>query len=236
MSAAIHVLASRQLRDPHKVSRQNSIALALWSALSFQKPLAEQRLEDVRAELLNSARRAGLELAWRSRLRSALPNGASPAIQNSSLRQNAVLDQEEIKVLRRTLSDESILLERPYAEVGCDETIALAQGLELGLLLTRFPVFEHYELASRDVAPQHETDLGGLLAAVGEDRNALAAPFEGNPVIGDCPTVFPLLTALRGGSPVHADATVGRPLADWCGRALIESAILKRSQSNTEGS
>ena len=120
--------------------------------------------------------------------------------------------------------------------VGRNETVALAQGLELGLLLTRFPVFEHYELASRDIAPRHETDLGGLLAAVGENRNALAAPFEGNPVIGACPTVFPLLTALTGRPTVHADATVARSLADWCGRALIESAILKHSERDAEGS
>ena len=117
-----------------------------------------------------------------------------------------------------------------------DETMALARGFELGLLLTRFPAFEHYKLASRDVAPQHGIDLDGLLAAVGEDRDALVAPFEGYPVIGTCPAVFPLLTALRGGPTVRADATVGRSLADWCGRALIESAILMRSQSNPEGS
>ncbi len=236
MCAAIRVLANRRLAEKRKVSRRDSIALALWSALSFQKPLAEQRLEDVRAEILNSARRAGLELARRSRLRCTLPSGASPDVQNRSLRWNAVLDREEIKVLRWILADESSLLQRPYAEVGRDETRALARGLELGLLLTSFPVFEHYELASRDVALQHEVDFDRLLAAVGEERGALAAPFEDNPVIGACPTVFPLLTALRGGPTVRADAAVGRPLADWCGRALIESAILKRSQSGAEGS
>ena len=236
MSAAIRLLTSRQLNAQRKVSRRDSIALALWSALSFQKPLAEPRLEDVRAEILTSARRAGLKLARRTRSRCTLQNAASLAVQNRSLQWNAVLDREEIDVLRWTLADESSLLERPYAEVGRDETVALARGLELGLLLTKFPVFEHYELASRDVAPRHEMDLGGLFAALEEDRNALAAPFEGNPVIGTCPTVFPLLTALTGGPTVRADTTVVRPLADWCGRALIETAILKHSQSNTEGS
>ena len=236
MSAAIRALASRQLRARPKVSRRDSIALALWSALSFQKPLGEQRLEDVRAEMLNSARRAGLELARRSRLRRTVPNGVSPVFQIRSLRWNAALDQEEIKVLRWILADESSLLERPYAEVECDETVALARGLELGLLLTTFPAFEHYELASRDVAPRHEMDLDGLLDAIGEDRNALSARFEGYPVIEACPTVFPLLTALTARPTLRADATVPRSLADWCGRALIETAILKHSQRNTEGS
>ena len=236
MSATTRVLANRRLSAQRKVSRRDSIALALWSALSFQKPLAEQRLEDVRAEMLTGARRIGLDVARRERTRSTPPDGASPALQVRSLRSNAVLDREEIKVLRWMLADESSLLERPYAKVGRDETVALARGLELGLLLTRFPAFEHYELASRDVAPQHGVDLDGLLAAVGENRNALVAPFEGYPVIEACPTVFPLLIALRGGPTARADATVRRSLADWCGRALIESAILKRSRSNTERS
>ena len=138
--------------------------------------------------------------------------------------------------MRWTLADESRLLERPYAEVPRDETVAVARGLELGMLLTRFPAFEHYELASRDLAPGHEVDLAGLLAALGEDRHALAARFEGNPVIGSCPTVFPLLTALGSGPTMRADATIARSLADWCGRALLESAILTRSQTNKGGS
>ena len=236
MSAAIRVVANRQLSAHRKVSRRDSIALALWSALSFQKPLAEQRLEDVRAEMLNSARRTGVDLAQRTRIRRTLLDSVSLDTQNQSLRWNSVLDREEIEVLRWTLADESGLLERPYAEVGREETVAVARGLELGLLLTRFPVFAHYELASREVAPRHEMDLAALVAALGEDGNALAAPFEGYPVIGACPTVFPLLTALRGEPTVRADATVVRSLADWCGRALIESAILKHWQRNTEGS
>ena len=236
MSAAIRVLASHQLSASLKVSRRDSIALALWSALSFQKPLAEQRLEDVRAEMLKGARRAGFELARRTRLRRTLPNGGSPELQNRSLRWNAVLDREEIKVLRWTLADESTLLERPYAEVRRDETAALARGLELGLLLTKFPEFGHYELVSRDVVPGHEIDLGGLLDALGDDRNALVAPFDGNAIIDSCPVVFPLLTALREAQTGQVDGAVRRSLADWCGRALLESAIVRRSQMSGEGS
>ena len=235
MSAAIRVLASRQLNVKRKVLRRNSIALALWSALSFQKPLAAQRLEDVRAELLHSARCAGLNLARESRLRRTPPNGASPNVQIRSLQWNTVLHREEIKVLRWTLADESSLLDRPYAEFRRDESVALARGLELGLLLTKFPGFEHYELACRDVAPGHEIDLSGLLDALGEDRNALAAPFNGNAIIDTYAAVFPLLTALRNGQTRHVDGAVRRSLADWCGRALLESAIVRHSQM-TEGS
>lgn len=235
MSAASGVLASGRLRVPHKVSRRNSIALALWSALSFQRPLAEQRLEEVRAGIMNNARVVGLELGRRSWCQRSVTNGDSLDVQNCALQWNTALYQEEIKVLRWTLADASALLGQPYAEVGSDETEALAWGLDLGLLLAKFPAFEHHSLASRDVAPQHETNLDGLLAAVGEDRNRLAAPFEGDPVVRACPSVFPLLTALTGERTGHAGAAMERSLSDWCGRALIESAIFRRSQRNSEG-
>ena len=114
-------------------------------------------------------------------------------------------------------------------ELSCDESFALARGLDLGLLLTKFPAYEHYELASRDIEPGHEIDLAGLVSAVGEDRGALAAPFDADPNIAACPNTFPLLAALRGWPTENADAAaVTRSLEDWCGRALLESAVFRR--------
>ena len=236
MSAAIRVLENRRLSNELRVSRRDSIAVALWSALSFQKPLAEERLEDVRAAILREARRTALELARRSRVRQTPTNTASPSAQNRALWRNALLDREEIEVLRWTLADESNLLGQPYADVERNPSFALARGLDLGLLLTRFPVFEHYELASRDVTSGRKMDLGGLVDAVNDDRNALVAPFEENAVIETSPATFPLLTALRGGSTGHANGGVSRSLKDWCGRALLESAIVQRSKQDTEES
>lgn len=236
LAAATHVLTNRRLSAQDKVSRRDSIALALWSALTFQKPLAEQRLEDVRANLLNNARGTGLDLSRRLRRRRAVPSSDSPHIQTRALRWNAILDEEEIAVLRWILADESTLLGQPYAGVRPVEAVALARGLDLGLLLARFPVFEHYELASRDVAPGCRTDLGGLLAAVGQNRKLLAAPFERHSVTGTCPSAFPLLTALRGERIACPGATVERSLRDWCGRALLESGIVAHAQRASEGS
>ena len=236
ISAAIRVLGNRRLSNESKVFGRDSFAVALWSALSFQKPLAEQRLEEIRAELLDKARHAGLQMARESRIRKTSRNAAPLDVENEALRWNACLDREEIEVLRWTLADESKLLGRAYANVGRDESVALSRGLELGRLLTRFPVFGHYELASRDVTPDRKFDLGGLVDAVGGDRDALVAPFEGNAVIENCPTTFPLLTALRGGSTWHADGAVSRSLVDWCGRALLESAIVRRSKRDMEES
>ena len=235
MSAAIHVLQNRRLRSELTLSRRDSIAVALWSALSFQKPLTEERLEEVRAEILRKSRCTGLELARQSRMRRISANSASPDVENGALRWNTSLDQEEIEVLRWTLADESNLLGRPYSDVERDESFALARGLDLGLLLTKFPTFEHYELASRDVTREHKIDLGELVDAVNEDRNALLTLLDGNLITEACPATFPLLTALRTGSPRHADSVVRRSLKDWCGRALLESAIVQHSKRDAEG-
>lgn len=236
MSAAIRLFRSKGVRAERKKWRRDSMALGLWSALAFQRPLAERRLEELRADVLHNARVVGRELGRRSWRVRTVTNGSSPDAEIRALRWNSALHQEEIKILRWILADESTLLAQPYTEVRCDETSALARGLDLGLLLAEFPVFEHHGLASRDVAPQHETDLEGLLAAVGEDRRKLAAPFEGHAAIRACPTVFPLLTALTGEPTGSADTPMARSLSDWCGRALIESAIFRRSQKNSEGS
>lgn len=236
ISAAMRVLDNRRLSNEAKVFGRDSFAVALWSALSFQRPLAEQRLEEVRAELLDKARRTGLEMARESRTRKAPTSAFSPDLENEALRWNARLDREEIEVLRWTLADESKLLGRAYGNVERHESVALARGLDLGQLLTRFPVFGHYELASRDIMSDREFDLGGLVDTVGGDRDALIAPFEGNAVVENCPATFPLLAALRSGSTMQADSAVSRSLVDWCGRALLESAIARRSRRDTEGS
>ena len=236
ISAAIRVLGNRRLTNESKVFGRDSFAVALWSALSFQTPLVELWLEEIRAELLDKARHASLAMARESRTRKTPTNATSRDLENEALRWNACLDREEIEVLRWTLADESKLLGRAYSDVERDESVALARGLDLGQLLTRFPVFGHYELASRDIMPDRKFHLGELVDAVGGDRDALVAPFEGNAVIDNCPATFPLLTALRRGSTWQADGAVSRSLVDWCGRALLESAIARRSRRDTEGS
>ena len=80
-------------------------------------------------------------------------------------------------------------------------------------------------------------DLDELLAAVAEDRNALVAPFEGYPVIEACPTVFPLLTALRGGTN-RGRRCHGRS-AHWPTGAAgpcLRARSLSARKANTEGS
>lgn len=233
MAGATSVVANRRLRAERKKARRDSIALAVWSALSFQRPLTERWFEEARRDLLSSARSCGSEAGRRRRRK--VNRAGSPDDQNAALRCNATLDQEENQVLRWTLAGSSDLLEQPYAEVGCEEVLALVRGLDLGLLLARPPVVGHYRLASRDIAaPGHSLDLDGLLTAVGVRRTVIAAPFKGSPLIDTYPSVFPLLAALSGNRVARTGAAVERSLRDWCGRALLESSMVRHSQRNSE--
>ena len=230
MRAALHVLTNRRLSA--RAKRRDSIAVALWSSLSFQPPLAEKRLEEVRSEILTCARRAGLEMALRAWSRSnedMLANGPDAVTQqNRALRENADLDRDEIAVLRWTLADESTLLDSPYADIGRPESVTLARGLELGLLLRRFPTFEHYELASLDLPKERPLSLTALVDALCDDRERLGSPYLDKSIIQVCPSGFPLLTALRGRTlGGTAGGGIERSLVNWCGRALLESSIVR---------
>ena len=68
-------------------------------------------------------------------------------------------------------------------------------------------------------------NLPELLAAVGEDRSALATAFEAKGRISQCPAVFPLANALLTGIAEDANAMVKRPIEDWSARALLETSI-----------
>ena len=130
-------------------------------------------------------------------------------------------------MLRWTLADESVLLGRDYKEVAASESGVLARGLEVGMMVRRFPSFEHYELASRDLSPGEAVSLSTLVERVGEDRKLLVEPFRGSAEVEQCPAGFPLLAALAGGQTGAVAGEVERQRADWCGRALLESALVR---------
>ena len=212
-----------------KAERRDRIAVGLWSALTLRGPLAESRLEELRSEVLRYARRAALEKASRERIRSSAAAGTDGATlrqQTQALRNDAVLDREEISVLRWVLADESSLLCTAFSDVERRESAALARGLELGIVLRRFPTYEHYELATRGVANAGRLSLGALVDAVRPDLERLRRAFLNSEVIQTSPRVFPLLSSLVRGTMCDGGGEVERPLKEWCGRALLESAMV----------
>ena len=236
MCAAIQVVTSARLTT--NAERRDMIAVVLWSALSFQRQSAEPKLERLRQEVLESARMAALAMVKNGRRRRPVVGQASSGgtvLQNRALLANAELDREEIDVLRWTLADESTLLGREYRDVVSVDSGAVARGLELGLMLRRYPSFEHYELASRDLPAGEDVGLPTLVERLGADRELLAKPFRGSAVVEQCPAGFPLVTALGGGSTGGAAGAVARSREEWCGRALLESAAVTLAEGPRGG-
>ena len=236
--AALHLLNNRRLKGANAEKRE-TLAIALWAALSGQTPLLEPRLEELRIDLLDTAQYVALDMAGRLRQRRSdvvrlgsgtpAPGGGGPAVAGqtiAALRWNSILDQEEIDLLRWMLTDESRVLQRPFGELKVPETLAVTLGLELGGLLRWFPTLEHYIFVAQDCSRNRSVGVQGLLEGLGKDRDRLAALYRDDPVVQACPAVFPFLTALSGGCVEGSNVYAARPLVDWCGRALLESAAV----------
>lgn len=217
-------------------------AVALWSALSFQPRLAEDRRERLRVEVLEAARtrsEAGSEAA-RQRVpvpdfgKLTLPAGQPlpPEIFQEAttatieaLRRNAALDREELDFLWSALIPRSRLLDRPFSKI--DEPLRIvASGLEAAALLRRFPTQVHRDLVLRTLDANPSLDLPELLSTFGEHRAKLAGACS-DAIISRAPQVFPLLHALSTGSPEAEGAKIKRSVAEWGGRTLLEAGLMK---------
>jgi hypothetical protein len=233
------------------VSIPDVLSFGLWSALSFQKPRNDPKIEQLRNELLQAAHGHCAAVARDSRQRievsdpefkeapkkkegdpqppfdaSAVTEGLKPykdAI--ADLRSNAAVDREEIDLLWWALSDWSSLLGRRFSdEKARAAAAAVASGIEAGRMIRRAPAEAHRHLVLRNVTVGKEMTLVELLTAIGGDRTALA-PTEAETYISNCPSVFPLSSVLRNGSASDPSAKIKRPLGDWAARALLESSI-----------
>ena len=234
-SCVCAMLAVRQVIAAGGGLKRGFMAVSTWSALSFGAPSSEPRLEALRQEILAHAQRQSLQTASRARQRTEGRKGqtgsrSAAAMKrelsetNEGLRRNAGLDKEEIGLLKWLLADESKGLGLRFGEIARPETAALAMGMELGRLLTVFPTVAHYRLGERFVREPRSLDLRRLIDSVGDDRGHLAGLCSGKMVVEACPSVFPLMTALAGRPVEGRGARIERPLTEWWGRALLESA------------
>lgn len=220
------------------------LATGLWLGLSFQAPRSETKLEALRIETLNKARRVALATSQSARTRVPVPDFDLPetidpktlskslvqATFNTieALRSNAVLDREELDLLWWVLTDHSAILDRPLS--GCTpETAALASGLEVGIRLRRLPADAHHHLVLRSVKTTEPLTLQELLGKIADDRAQLATAISNREVVSACPALFPLMSALQSGSAAGTSAKIRRPLRDWTTRALVEGAALHLS-------
>ena len=137
-----------------EIGMRGVLAIGLWSALSFQPPRTEPKLEVLRGEVLKKAHRHVIEMANGSRQRVKVPDAVTketepakiaefvttvlnPAV--NALRINAALDREEIDLLWWALGDWSELLKRRYSASPDSVATALASGIEAGQMLRCMP-------------------------------------------------------------------------------------------------
>jgi hypothetical protein len=228
------------------LTRQEFFALGLWSALGFQPPRSEPKLEELRGTVLRAAQALVLRSAHTSRerhkvmeVKATAPDpvdgatiaaaiGAATNAAVAALRANAQLDREEIDLLWWVVGDWSELLQRPFADATNKAAAALAAGLEAGAIIRRVPSSAHRHLVLRQAAASdEEVTLPELLKRLGDDRDKLAASFADEAFVGDFPAVFPLLHAVRTGKVTDAKSRLKRSHGEWAERALLERATLR---------
>lgn len=214
---------------------------ALWSALSFQPSLTEQKRERLRREVLDLAQQRSRSSADKARERTVVTDmgdlvvtiaeGAKPATTFKkatgatidALRRNAALDREELDFLWWVQLNRSRLLKRPIGSIA-EPLRLVALGIEGASHLRRLPADLHYDLVLRTVSDDPELDLKELIEAIGDDRELLAASFNTTHA-AEHSSVFPLLHALATGEVNAAGADEKRKASIWGGRALLEAGL-----------
>lgn len=244
--AALSAIAALEKSNPSAgdLLTADVLASALWSAISFQPPRKEPKVEALRSELLAIAHGFVMKTGASARHRKPIPEfkvelkegldstavaaaiKAGAAATISALRHNSAVDREELDLLWWVQADWSDLLQRRYTGAP-PLAAAVSAGLEAGRLLRRMPSDAHLRLVLRHVVDGEPLSLPDLLAQLGDDRDKLAAAFAGSDAMKACPAVFPLLSALAGAAPLGSGSKIARSPRDWAARALLESAILE---------
>lgn len=227
-------------------SQTDLLATALWSALSFQPPVQNAKREAMRVEILEGVRARAMELSELSRARTMVDDFGAFAVVDGdeakttsnfkkatgdtikALRRNAALDREEIDFLWWTLVARSRVLKKPLQSLDAPVRAVVA-GIEAAQYLRRLPCEVHRELVLRGLDANPSLNLNGLIAALGESREKLAASFADTGDVADRPLVFPLLNAIATGIHDADGASIERPSEEWGARALLEAGLLRFS-------
>ncbi len=241
MAAVIDVVEERPVVDGGW-STGEALAAAFWSALSFQTPLAQAKVERLRQDLLIACRTRVLHVAAAARVRKLVPAIGSVAINQdspsgakvntafskavdplvTSLRDNAALDREELDFLWWVLSERSDSLDEPLAAMP-DETRAVVAGFDASAMLRKLPATAHKNIVLRNVRDGGELSLLELLEQLGDRRNGLAERLR--PHLSESSAVFPLVYAIASGDSDSPFAREKLKASEWGARALLEGAI-----------
>lgn len=222
---------------------QNIYAVSLWSAISYQPILQDERRENLRQEILEKTFNFYSASVEKTRERINVPdpddlniaineqNEASSDFQKvmagtiDALRCNAALDREELDFLWWVQLGRSRLLQTQLSNIA-EPLRIVAAGIEAAQILRRFPCEVHREIVLRTLEENSELDLDELLAIIGDDRTKLCSNIVKTHVFSH-PTVFPLLHALLTGEVDKINPSSKRSVSEWGERALLEATFIK---------
>ena len=229
----------------------DALAAAFWSALAFQRPLELEKVERLRQDLLTASRTHALKIADAARARQTVPSiglvsisqdSTQPSRVNkafsqavepmiSAMRENAVLDREELDFMWWLLSGRSELLDEPLDSLP-GAVRAVAAGLDGALKLRRLPADAHRNIVLRNIENGEPLSLMELIELLGERRTKLATNFDS--VKADESAVFPLMAAIKTGSTDACASDEKKTAWEWGARALLEGAIqhLRKGTAN----
>jgi hypothetical protein len=220
------------------------IAVSIWLSLGIQLPRQEPKLEALRLDLIDASKNLIHRSTEGSRSRSAVPDpdikfgetidaktadsinkGVLKSID--ALRQNAALDREELDLLWWALGDWSDLQNLHFEQLPMP-VAALTAGVECSKLLRRLPSESHKQLALRHIVDGSDLNAAEFAHTLGEGssrvRNAISDPVS----VQRFPHIFCLLAAISG--QVLNTQQLG--IRSWGGRAMLESTLLRLSQSS----
>jgi hypothetical protein len=231
------------------------LSAAVWSALSYQQPLAETKREALRLEALKAAEGYATRAAEASRARSpvedfeklmitltpsaktegdatagVLPTASSNFEKSTlatitALRRNAALDREELDFLWWAQLGRSRLLGKQLASLA-EPVRLVAAGIEGAVYLRRLPCEVHRDIVLKTLDKDPELDLRKLLSTIGTDREKIGGRYADG-MATKWPAVFPLLNALATGHVDGHEHAVKRCASTWGARALLEAGMIQ---------
>ena len=228
----------------HTASPEFVLAVALWSGLSFQKPIANmERLEALRFELLNAAAKMVEDVSLTSRDRKktelrkplTVPSANTfasfiPTVESTygnlvdAMRTNAHLDREEIDILWWVIGGWSNSCKVQMSTLNPVQTAIIA-AYEIGGLLKRFPANAHTHLSCRGIQHTEEYTAIEILEKMDSILSTIIEDINPKHEIKNYSRVFVVCNLLiEGGYPSGTEDK--RPISEWAARMLLELSLL----------
>ncbi|RKR82161.1 hypothetical protein BDD43_2330 [Mucilaginibacter gracilis] len=226
-----------------KPSPEYILAIALWSGLSFQQPIADkEKLELLRKELLATASKIATDISKTSRDRKETktrPELVAPSDNSwagyigsteasygkliDALRINSQLDREEIDILWWVLGNWSAICQTQITKLN-DTQSALIGSIEIGSLLKRFPALAHTHLACRTIANNAEFTGSEILEQLAEYLTNIQRELNAGEA-AKYPKMLPVTSFITSAIEVSGIATKRR-INEWSSRLLVEVSLV----------